>query len=236
MLNNLPSYISILFILTSMIVAGILFVAIKNALTDNTKKKAPVILFGMLIWLALQTLVAINGFYKDINIKPQKMLLIGLPPIVTILILFLSSSGRKFIDSLPKQTLTWLHTSRIAVEIGLYFLFAHGAIPQLMTFEGRNPDIIAGITAPLIAWLGYKKQSLNKKIILAWNIICLLLVLNITINAVLSLSTPFQRFAFEQPNIAVLYFPFNWLPAFIVPVVIFSHLATIRQLIRKNSR
>lgn len=163
------------------------------------------------------------------------MWLIGLPPIVTIPILFLSSSGRKFIDSLPQQTLTWLHTSRIAVGIGL-FLFAHGAIPQLMTVEGRNPDILAGITAPLIAWNGYKTQSLNKKIILAWNIICLLLVLNITINAVLSLPIPVQRSAFEQPNIAVQYFPFNWLPAFIVPVVIFSHLAVIRQLIRKNSR
>lgn len=163
------------------------------------------------------------------------MLLIGLPQLATM-ILFLTSSGRKFIDSLPQQTLTWLHTSRIVVEIVLYFLFVHGAIPQLMTFEGRNFDIIAGMTAPLIALFGDKKQPLNKKIILGWNIICLLLVLNITIIAVLSLPTPFQRFAFEQPNIAVSYFPFNWLPAFVLPVVIFSHLAVIRQLIHKNSR
>jgi hypothetical protein len=111
-----------------------------------------------------------------------------------------------------------------------FILFVRGAVPQLMTFEGRSFDIFAVITTPLIAWLGYKTQSINRKIILGWNIICLLLVLNITINAVLSLPTPFQRFALEQPNIAVLYFPFNWLPAFVVPVV------TIRQLARKNSR
>jgi hypothetical protein len=236
MLTNLPSHIAILFGITTLIVAGILFIAIKNARTNTTKNKATVILFGMLIWLTLQALVAGNGFYKDVHTAPQKMLLIGLPPLATIFILFLTSSGRKFIDSLPQQTLTWLHTSRIAVEIVLYFLFVHGAIPQLMTFEGRNFDIIAGITAPLIAWFGYKKQPLNKKIILAWNIICLLLVLNITVNAVLSLPTPIQRFAFEQPNIAVLHFPFNWLPAFVVPVVIFCHLAVIRQLTRKNNR
>jgi hypothetical protein len=236
MLNNLPSYIAIVFGITTLLVAGLLFLAIKNALTDTTKKKATLILFGMLVWLALQAFLALNGFYKDIHSTPPKMLLFALPPIATIFILFLTSSGRKFIDSLPLKILTWLHTSRIAVEIVLYFLFVHNAIPQLMTFEGRNFDIIAGITAPLIVSLGYKKQSLNQKIILVWNIICLLFVLNITINAVLSLPTPFQRFAFGQPNIAVLYFPFNWLPAFVVPVVIFSHLAAIRQLTRKNSR
>lgn len=236
MLNHLPSYIVLLFGITTLIVAGILFVAIKKARTDNTSKKATVILFGILIWLILQALIALSGFYKDIHTMPQKMLVIALPPLATILILFLTSSGRKFIDGLPLQTLTWLHTSRTAVEIVLYFLFVDGAVPQLMTFEGRNFDIIAGITAPIIAWFGYTKHSLNKKIILAWNIICLLLVLNITINAVLSLPTPFQRFAFEQPNIAVLYFPFNWLPSFVVPVVIFSHLAAIRQLAFKNSR
>jgi hypothetical protein len=236
MLSYLPSYIAIVFSLTTLLVAGLLFLAIKNANTDTTKKKATLILFGMLVWLALQAFLALNGFYKDIHIAPPKMLLIALPPIATILILFLTTSGRKFIDSLPVQILTWLHTARIAVEIVLYFLFVQDAIPQLMTFEGRNFDIIAGITAPVIAWFGYKKPSFNNKIILAWNSICLLLVLNITINAVLSLPTPFQRFAFEQPNIAVLYFPFNWLPAFVVPVVIFSHLAAIRQLTRKIGR
>jgi hypothetical protein len=38
-------------------------------------------------------------------------------------------------------------------------------------------------------------------------------------------------FAFDQPNIAVLYFPFNWLPSCIVPLVLLSHLAAIRQLL-----
>jgi hypothetical protein len=236
MLNGLPSYIAILFGFTTLLVVATLFVAIKNSRTYTTKKKSMVILFGMLVWLGMQAVLALNGFYKDISTTPPKMLLIVLPPLATIVLLFITSSGRKFTDSLPLQTLTWLHTSRIAVELVLYFLFVHKALPQRMTFEGRNYDIIAGITAPLIVWLGYKKRSLNKKIILAWNIICLLLVLNITINAVLSLPTPFQRFAFEQPNLAVLYFPFNWLPAFVVPVVIFSHLAAIRQLTRKNSR
>jgi hypothetical protein len=94
-----------------------------------------------------------------------------------------------------------------------------------MTFEGRNFDIISGITAPLIYYFGYHQKVLSNKLMLTWNILCIGLLLNIVINAVLSAPFAFQQFAFEQPNIAVLYFPFNWLPSLVVPLVLFAHLA-----------
>jgi hypothetical protein len=61
-------------------------------------------------------------------------------------------------------------------------------------------------------------------------VICLGLLINIVSNAILSAPFPFQQFAFDQPNIAVLYFPFIWLPCCVVPLVLLSHLAAIRQL------
>ena len=110
---------------------------------------------------------------------------------------------------------------RIPVELILFSLFAYGVIPQLMTFEGRNFDIVAGITAPAIAYWGFTKKIIGSRWILLWNFISLGLLLNIVINAILSAPFPFQQFAFDQPNTAVLYFPFVLLPAFIVPVVLF---------------
>ena len=71
-----------------------------------------------------------------------------------------------------------------------------------------------------------------------WNFISLGLLLNIIFIAILSAKTPLQQFAFDQPNIAIGHFPFNWLPSIIVPIVLLSHLATIRQLIvgqKKNN-
>jgi hypothetical protein len=49
-------------------------------------------------------------------------------------------------------------------------------------------------------------------------------------HAVLSTPSAFQKFAFNQPNVAILHFPYTLLPAFIVPLVLFSHLAGIRYL------
>ena len=37
--------------------------------------------------------------------------------------------------------------------------------------------------------------------------------------------------ALDHPNIALFYFPFIWLPCFIVPTALFAHLVNIRKLI-----
>ena len=122
---------------------------------------------------------------------------------------------------------------RIFVEIILLWLFLYKYIPKLMTFEGRNFDMLSGLSAPLIAYFGFTKNRLSKRFMLGWNVICLLLLLNIVVNAIFSVPFPFQQFGFDQPNVAVLYFPFVWLPCFIVPVVLFSHLVAIRRLSKK---
>lgn len=101
-----------------------------------------------------------------------------------------------------------------------------------MTFEGRNFDMLSGLTAPLIFYTGFAKNRVHKKLLLFWNLICLALLINIVVIAVLSAPFAFQLFSFEQPNIAILYFPFVWLPGVVVPLAALSHLASIRQLLR----
>jgi hypothetical protein len=134
---------------------------------------------------------------------------------------------------MPLKEITYLNIIRIPVELVLVMLYMHHAIPRLMTFEGRNFDIISGITAPFIAYFGVTKKRLGYPFILVWNFICLGLLLNIVVNALLSAPFPYQKFAFDQPNIAIINFPFSWLPTFIVPVVLLGHLASIR-IILKN--
>jgi hypothetical protein len=207
--------------------------------SPSSKRSANLILAGLAIWLVIQAVLSGNGFYNNTQTLPPRLVAAVLPPLLVIIFLFSSKTGRRFIDGLPLQTLTWLNTVRIPVEIGLYFLCYYKVIPELMTFEGRNFDIFSGITAPLIAWFGFVKRKLPKNIILIWNIICLLLVLNVVTNGILAAPSRFQQLAFDQPNIAVLYFPFIWLPAFIVPLVIFTHLVSIRRLLggsQKNSK
>lgn len=224
-MEKVPEFVSTLFILTTFITLY---------LFSRATSKPRVVLLVLLAWLALQGFIALSGFYTVTDTFPPRFLLGILPPLAFIFFLFLSPRGRLFIDSLDLKMLTLLHVIRIPVELVLFWLFSYKTIPQLMTFEGRNFDILSGISALLVYYFGFIKKSLDKKFILAWNFICLALLANIVINAFLSAPFPFQKFAFDQPNIAILYFPFIWLPALVVPLVLFSHLVAIRKLWKKD--
>jgi hypothetical protein len=224
-MENLPIYISVVFGLTTILTIFLFYVATRNS------KKTLIIL---LIWLALQTVIGLSDFYTITNTIPPRFLLLVMPPLGLIIALFATSRGRKYIDNLNLKTLTVLHTIRIPVELVLFWLFSNKVVPELMTFEGRNFDIISGLTAPLIFYFGFVTQTLSKKIVLVWNVICLALLINIVVNAIFSAPFPFQKFAFDQPNVAVLYFPFVWLPSCVVPLVLFSHLTAIRQLLNSS--
>jgi hypothetical protein len=237
MIENLPTYISLTFGLTTVATLLLFIWTIRNSNSEQTRKKTTPIFIGLTIWLAIQTILTLKNVYNvDTNSFPPKILLFGiLPTILTVIILFATKKGRKFIDSLPLKNFTYLNIVRIPVEIVLFWLFLNKAIPELMTFEGRNFDIIAGITAPFIAYFGLTKNKLSRQIILIWNFVCLGLLLNIVVNALFSAPSPIQKFAFEQPNIAILNFPFSWLPTFIVPIVLFGHLTSIRQLLKQKT-
>lgn len=237
MIDNLPTYISLTFGLTTVGILLLFIWTIRSSYSEQTRKKTTPIFIGLAIWLALQAVLTLQNIYNsDTDSFPPKIILTGiLPPILTIILLFSTSRGRRFMDSLPLKNLTYLNIVRIPVEIVLYWLFLNKVVPELMTFEGRNFDILAGISAPIIAYFGLTRTNLKRQTILIWNLICLGLLINIVVNALFSAPSPIQKFAFDQPNIAILYFPFSWLPTFIVPIVLFGHLTSIKQLLQKGN-
>lgn len=220
-MQNLPIFIPILFVFTTLLSVALFYKASNQSLRT---------LLLLIIWLTIQAIIGLSGFYTIENTLPPRFIGLVLPPFLLILALFLTQKGREYIDSLDIKTLTLFHFIRFFVEIVLFQLSIYKVVPDLMTFEGRNFDILAGITAPFVYYFGFIKNQLSRKVLLAWNIVCVFLLLNIVITAILSAPTQFQQFAFEQPNIAVFYFPYLWLPCCLVPLVLFSHLATIRHL------
>jgi hypothetical protein len=219
-MEHLPLYIYVVFMATTLLGLGLLYKAINYS-------KA---IIAILAWLGLQAVVSLTGFYTVTDTAPPRFGLLLIPPVIFIAILFLTMKGKAAIDSFNVKTLTLSHIVRIPVELTLYWLFLHKALPGIMTFEGRNFDILCGLTAPIVYYFGYVKNIFGKKVLIAWNIVCLLLLANIVFIAVLSAPYPSQKFGFEQPNIALFYFPFIWLPCFLVPGVLFAHLAALRRL------
>ena len=92
--------------------------------------------------------------------------------------------------------------------------------------------VLSGLSAPVIAYIAFRNGSVNKRLLLVWNVLTLMLLLNVVITAAFCIPSPIQQLAFDQPNIAVLYFPMNLLPTVVVPLVLFAHVIAIRRVVK----
>ncbi|SFO05936.1 hypothetical protein SAMN04488519_103269 [Algoriphagus ornithinivorans] len=223
MIDNLPIWIELLFLASFGLTVAFFFFSNGKPLKLTT---------FILVWSLAQSILAYLGFYQETQAFPPRFGLVILPSIVFVVYGLLPKQQKWIAEKRDSLISTLLHSIRIPVEIVLFGLFNHQMVPKLMTFEGRNFDILIGLSAPIMGWLFFKKK-VNKSMMLAWNIIGLCFVLFILVNGILSAELPFQQFGFEQPNRAVNYFPFVLLPATIVPIVIWTHLSDIIQLGRK---
>jgi hypothetical protein len=220
MIENLPNWIDLTFVVTCILTIGLFYFS-------NGKPIKLTLL--IILWSIIQSVLAYTGFYQITDSIPPRFGLVLIPTTFLIIYGLLPKQQRWFFEQRDTKISTFLHSVRLPVEILLFGLFTHKMIPELMTFEGRNYDIIVGITAPITGYL-FMKRKISIKTVLAWNFVGLILVLFILLNGILSSELPFQQFGFEQPNRAINYFPYVLLPATIVPIVIWTHISDIIKL------
>lgn len=232
-MESLPAYVSIVFILTTFASVGFLLQAVKAVGLQTLPAK--ILLFLLPLWIVLTGVLGVGGFYQQTGAMPPRMLIAGVLPALLLTAVYFLFFRSTFIERLPLKVLTLLHVVRIPVELVLYWLFVGGQVPQIMTFEGRNFDIASGILAVVVYFAAFRGQTLKRWLLIAYNLLGLALLINIVTIAVLSLPTPLQQMSFDQPNRAVLFFPYVWLPTIIVPIVLFSHLAALWKLSKNKT-
>jgi hypothetical protein len=217
--------ISLIFGLIAFLTAFTFFRAI-----NNVKGFA----IAAVIWVVLQSGIALSGFYTNTNtIIPRLLLVVG-PPVVLMAWLFLARPGKDILEGMDMHLATVIHVVRAPLEVILYWLYLAELVPREMTFGGGNLDMISGITAPVVYYWGIMKGRVRWQLLVIWNLLGLGLLLNAALKSVLSAPYFFQTIAFDQPNVAVLKFPFIFLPGVVVPIIVCAHLAVIRNLVRTH--
>ena len=192
--------------------------------------------FILVIWIGVLTILSSNGFFSDFSKLPPGPALAMLIPLPIIGIVTFSKTGTQLLQTVPSHWLVFMQSFRIIVELLLFFAFMAGKLPVQMTFEGRNFDVITGVLALPIGYFLAKKKTYAPKLSIAFNIIGVLLLLNILVIAVLSMPTTIRYFMNEPSNTLVGQFPFILLPGVLVPIAYTMHIFSLRQLFLKQNK
>ncbi len=184
-----------------------------------------------LIWVLLISIWSASGRMSEFSIFPLNFMPVILFPMIVAVVWVSSSQVSEILQHIPPANIIQLQSFRFFVEILLWLLFIENRVPVQMTFEGRNFDILAGISAPVIAYLA-SHGKISRGALIFWNVVCLGLLLNIVITAILSTPSPWRVFMNEPANYVVTYFPVSWLPGFLVPLAYYLHFLSLKQLLR----
>ena len=194
------------------------------------------ITFILMIWIGLLTVLSINGFFTDFNKLPPRPALAILIPLPIIFLIAFSKAGTQLLQTVPSHWLVFMQSFRIIVELLLLFAFMAGKLPVQMTFEGRNFDVLTGVLALPVGYILARKKTHAPKLAIAFNIVGIILLLNILVIAVLSMPTSIRYFMNEPSNTLVGQFPFILLPGVLVPIAYTMHIFSLRQLLAKQKK
>lgn len=192
-----------------------------------------IVVFG---WFAFVYIWSRFGIFSNFEIFPFNAMPMVIIPMIIVLIFTLSKTTKEILAHIPQESLVKLQSFRFYVEVLLWALYASALLPIQMTFEGKNFDIITGVTAVLLTTrMGsfMLLDKLPKFAIVFWNLIGLALLITIVTIAILSMPTPLRYFMNDPANTIVTEFPISLLPAFLVPLAYMLHILSIRKALIK---
>src|SRR5262249_18081204 len=181
------------------------------------------------VWLGTSALVAETGILREFDRRPPPFPVLVSFFFIATAAVALSPIGGRLINETEIRLLGGFQAFRIPGEYLLHKLYREGAVPVQMTYAGMNFDILSGALAlAIFIWGTIGKPP--RWAILVFNLVGLALLINIVTIAILSSPTPLRKFFNEPANTFVTYFPFVWLPAFLVQAAWFGHLLVFRWL------
>jgi hypothetical protein len=209
--------------------------AVKSAEWPSSRKSKFTLFFlaGLIVWTLFVSIWSLSGRMGNFQIFPFNMLPVLAVPLIAILAFTFSNAGKEILVLIPTENIIRLQAFRFFVELLLWALYLKNQAPIQMTFEGRNWDVLSGISASVIAFL-VARGKISKTGLVIWNIACLALLVNIVTIAILSMPTPLRTFMNEPSNTIVTQFPVSWLPGLLVPLAYGLHFLSLRQLYIKN--
>jgi hypothetical protein len=188
------------------------------------------LMLAMTGWVAVLGFLTLEGFFANFRSLPPRLLPALLVPLVAGILYLRSAAIRELLARTPPSWPIYLQSFRILMEIILWLLYLQHRAPAIMTFEGRNVDILVGLTAIPVGYLCFVRKAWAPRVALWWNVAGILVLLNVVVHAQLSTPSPFRVFVTDPPLTFIGYWPYILLPGFLVPLAWLGHTASLMQI------
>jgi hypothetical protein len=196
-----------------------------GAATSRAVLVAGLVTFG---WMAITWTAARSWFLREWDRRPPPFAFLVIGIVGLSALIAFSSVGQRLARFVPLWALVAVQAFRLPLELAMHAMSQRGIMPDVMSYSGRNFDIVTGASAIVVALLTAAGLT-GRKLVMVWNSVGLLLLTNVVIVAILA--TPAIRyFGDQQLNVWVTYPPFVWLPAVLVLAALAGHLVIFRAL------
>ena len=185
-------------------------------------------------WVALLGYLSLSGYFANFRSLPPRILPALLLPVLAGVLFLRSAGARQLLARTPPQWPIYVQSFRILMELILWALYLQHRAPAIMTFEGRNVDILVGLTAIPVGYLCFARRISSPRVALWWNVAGILILLNVVVHAQLSTPSPLRVFVTDPPVTFIAYWPYILLPGFLVPLAWLLHAASLIQLTRSR--
>ena len=194
-----------------------------DAATSRAALVAGLVTFA---WMAITWTAARSGFLREWDRRPPPFAFLVIGIVGLSALIAFSSVGQRLARFVPLWALVAVQAFRLPLELAMHAMSQRGIMPDVMSYSGRNFDVVTGASAIVVALLTAAGLA-GRKLVMVWNSVGLLLLTNVVIVAILA--TPAIRyFGDQQLNVWVTYPPFVWLPAVLVLAALAGHLVIFR--------
>jgi hypothetical protein len=202
-----------------------------EAATSRAALVAGLVTFG---WMAITWTSARSGILREWDRRPPPFALLVLGIAGLSSVIAFGPVGRRLARFVPLWVLVAVQSFRLPLELAMHAMSERGIMPGIMSYSGRNFDIVTGASAVVVALLTAAGLG-GRRLVMVWNVAGLLLLANVVTVAILA--TPAIRyFGDQQLNVWVTYPPFVWLPAVLVLAALAGHLVIFRALYAQSAR
>lgn len=183
----------------------------------------------LLAWIILLGVLSVRGFFSNFSALPPRLSFALLLPLPVVLLFASRRPGVGWLSQIRPEWLIYWQSFRILVELGIWLLVRAGLLPVQLSFEGSNFDLVTGLLAFPVGYYCFVRRTWPPAVALLYNIMGLVLLVNVVTIATLSMPTPLRVYH-NQPDSSVLtHFPMIYLPGLLVPLAYTLHIFSLRQ-------